>query len=218
MEEELAAGPEPVATGTGAGEGYGAEPTDVEEAAAAARRVVAALLHAGDRPGAELRDVAATLHGLADRLDAHAPATEARLAEMWADDGAVRHDPVAARRNPLAPPLTLTRRDDGSVTAVTTLGLPYQGPPGCVHGGISALLLDHTLGAASRRAGEPAVTGQLTLRYRRPTPLFAPLTLEARRLSVAGRRIQAEGTLSADGRVCVSATGLFVAHRLPRPR
>ncbi len=32
---------------------------------------------------------------------------------------------------------------------VVTLTLPYQGPPGHVHGGVSALLLDHVLGVAN---------------------------------------------------------------------
>ncbi len=84
---------------------------------------------------------------------------------MWRGDGMTRHDPVTGPENPIAPPVEYTAVDSHTIEAVTTLGLPYQGPPSCVHGGVSALILDHTLGVANGWAGVSGVTAELTIRY-----------------------------------------------------
>jgi acyl-coenzyme A thioesterase PaaI-like protein len=190
----------------------------VDAAVAAARRVVAALLHAGNNTAAEMNEVASQLDAVADHLESHAPARDDRMVDMWAGEGVTRHDPVTGPENALAPPLPLTGQPDGSISGTTTLGMPYQGPPGFVHGGISALLLDHTLGVANHWAGPSGMTAELTLRYHRTTPLFEPLTVTGRQVSVDGRKIRAEGTIAAGGEVCVSAQGLFIAKHPPRPR
>ena len=190
----------------------------VDAAVAAARRVIAALLHAGDNTAAEMNDVARQLDAVADHLESHAPARAERMVDMWAGEGVTRHDPVTGPENALAPPLPLAGNADGSISGTTTLGMPYQGPPGFVHGGISALLLDHTLGVANHWAGPSGMTAQLTLRYHRTTPLFEPLTVTGRQVSVDGRKIRAEGSIAAGGEVCVSAEGLFIAKHPPRPR
>ena len=190
----------------------------VDAAVAAARRVVAALLHAGSGSAAEMAGVAARLTEVAQHLEEHAPSREERLVDMWAGEGVTRHDPVTGPENAIAPPLPLRGLPDGSIEGTVTLGLPYQGPPGCVHGGVSALLLDHTLGVANHWAGDSGMTGTLTLRYHRPTPLFVELTVRARQVSVEGRKIRTTGEILAGEEVCVSADGLFVNKHLPRPR
>jgi hypothetical protein len=58
------------------------------------------------------------------------------------------------------------------------VGAAYEGPAGHVHGGVCALVLDHVLGATAHQPGRPAVTGTLTIRYLRGTPL-GPLRAEA---------------------------------------
>ncbi|WP_112469384.1 PaaI family thioesterase [Streptomyces triticisoli] len=190
----------------------------VDAAAAAARRLIAALLLAGDHTDADMTGVAKQLHAIADQLEAHAPAREERMVAMWRGEGITRHDPVTGPENALAPPLALYGKDDGSIEGTVTLGLPYQGPPGCVHGGVSALLLDHTLGVANHWSGTSGMTAELTVRYHRPTPLFEPLTITGRQISVDGRKIRTVGTVSAGGRDCVTAEGLFIDKHLPRPR
>jgi hypothetical protein len=190
----------------------------VDAAVAAARRVVNALLRAGNGSAAEMAAVARQLAEVAEHLEQHAPSREDRLVDMWAGEGVTRHDPVTGPENAVAPPLPLHGLPDGSIAGTVTLGLPYQGPPGCVHGGISALLLDHTLGVANAWAGDSGMTGTLTLRYHRPTPLFAELRVQARQVSVDGRKIRTTGEIIAGGEVCVSADGLFINKHLPRPR
>jgi predicted thioesterase len=55
------------------------------------------------------------------------------------------------------------------------------------------------------------MTATLELRYRRPTPLGVPLTVEAKASRVEGRKIYASGTIAGpDGRVTVEATAMFV--------
>ena len=55
----------------------------------------------------------------------------------------------------------------------------YEGPPGLVHGGVVALLLDQILGGAADHAGVPGMTGTLTVRYRKGTRL-GPVRVTAR--------------------------------------
>lgn len=191
-----------------------ARATGIDAAAAAARRVIESLLRAGDS-AADLSGVAGQLNAIADQLTAQAPTVDERIADMWSGEGVTRHDPVTGPENAIAPPMPIRGLADGSVEAKVTLHLPYQGPPGLVHGGVSALLLDHTLGTANFWAGASGRTGELTLRYHRPTPLFEELTVSGRQTAVAGRKIWTEGAIrAADGEVCVSAKGLFIT---PRP-
>ncbi|MDH3022799.1 PaaI family thioesterase [Gordonia alkanivorans] len=190
----------------------------IDAATAAARRVVDALLRT-DRGAADLGRVTEVLDGIADQLEAHAPEVADRLLDMWKGEGVTGHDPVTGRENAIAPPLRLVGRSEGHVEGVVTLSLPYQGPPGHVHGGVSALLLDHTLGVANAWAGQSGATAQLNVRYHRPTPLFEPLTVRGRLETVDGRKITTVGDIrTADGTVCVSVEALFVDRTVPRPR
>ncbi|MDT2008256.1 PaaI family thioesterase [Rhodococcus opacus] len=190
----------------------------VDRATEAARRVVDALLRT-DRGNANLDRVAEELNSIAGHLEEHAPAVAERLIDMWNGEGVTRHDPVTGPENAIAPPLVLEGMSDGSVQGTVTLTIPYQGPPGHVHGGVSALLLDHVLGVANAWAGKAGMTAQLSTRYHRPTPLFEPLTLTGKLMSVDGRKITTVGDIrTADGQVCVSVEGLFVDKTVPRPR
>ncbi|AQA20927.1 hypothetical protein BTZ20_0274 [Rhodococcus sp. MTM3W5.2] len=190
----------------------------VDRATAAARRVVDAMLRT-DRANANLDRVAEELNSIADHLEEHAPAVAERLIDMWNGEGVTRHDPVTGPENAIAPPIVLEGLSDGSVRGEVTLTMPYQGPPGCVHGGVSALILDHVLGVANAWGGQAGMTAQLNVRYHRPTPLFEPLTVTGRQMSVEGRKINTVGSITtADGEVCVSVEGLFIDAAVPRPR
>lgn len=121
---------------------------------------------------------------------------------------------VIGTRNPSAPPLVVHYESDGSVWAEFTLGAAYEGPPGHVHGGVSAMMLDHVLGATAHQPGRPAYTGSLTLRYHRPTPLRHPLRADAWIERTEGVKTFAAGELSDGSGVTVSAKGVFIH---PRP-
>ena len=125
-------------------------------------------------------------------------------------------NPVTGVGSALAPPLTI-RREEGGVVAETVLGLPYEGPPSYVHGGMSALMMDQLLGAAAIGAGLWGMTARLELDYRRPVPLETRLLLRAAVSEAAGRKVVITGTIAlaeAPGEPLVEARGVFVT---PRP-
>lgn len=111
--------------------------------------------------------------------------------------------------NPVAPPAEL-RWDGERIRGTATFGPPYVGPPNMVHGGIIALLFDEILGAANVCAGVGGFTGTLSVRYEAPTPLGGELELEGWVDSIEGRKINARGTISHDGRVTARAEGIFI--------
>lgn len=121
---------------------------------------------------------------------------------------------VVGVRNPIAPPLTLIGDEDG-VFAEFELSAAYEGPPNLVHGGVSAMILDQLLGEAAAAAGKPGMTGTLTVRYRRATPLGA-LRGEARVDRVDGIKTYAVGHIADAEGVCVEAEGVFILPRWAR--
>ena len=86
----------------------------------------------------------------------------------------------------------------------------YEGPPTCVHGGVIAETFDEMLGAAIIVAGNPGMTGTLTVRYRRPTPMRTPLRIEARFLSRDGRKIKTWAGMYDGDLLTAEADGLFI--------
>jgi acyl-coenzyme A thioesterase PaaI-like protein len=120
---------------------------------------------------------------------------------------------VVGLRNPVAPPLVLHHEPDGLVWSEFVLGAPYEGPAEHVHGGVSALILDHVLGATAHRAGRPAYTGTLTLRYRRRTALGRHLRAQAHIERTEGVKTFAVGHLADDEGVTVEAEGVFIHKR-----
>ena len=123
----------------------------------------------------------------------------------------VSHSPVVGRANPIAPPLDVWLGDDDTVVGVGTLGDAYEGPPGHVHGGFVAAMLDELLGFVQSLAGNPGMTARLSIAFRSPTPLHRPLRLEARLLKVDGRKILTKATIHDGDRLCAEADGLFVS-------
>ena len=85
-----------------------------------------------------------------------------------------------------------------------------------MHGGWIALAFDEMLGIANIATGHPGMTGRLTIRYRRPTPLHRPMEFEGWTDQVDGRRVVTRGTLTVDGSVTAEAEGLFVVIDLDR--
>jgi acyl-coenzyme A thioesterase PaaI-like protein len=124
---------------------------------------------------------------------------------------------VVGLRNPIAPPLTIVQdRERGSARSDFFLNALYEGPPGKVHGGVSALVLDQVLGEAAAAGGTPGMTGTLTLAYRKPTALGA-VSAEAWVESTAGIKTIVKGWLKdTEGEVCVEAEGLFILPRWAR--
>lgn len=178
--------------------------------AAAARELAdSVVLTAVD--GRELEQAANQLEAINARLRSHLGNNPPR--PDLGPDGRMRAlgNPVIGEANPVAPPLTVATAPDGTARAGFELGDVYEGPPGLVHGGICALILDHLLGSAGGAGGNPGMTANLSLRFRRPTPLHAPLTARAWTEGVEGRQTRLAGEITrSDGRATVEASGLFI--------
>jgi acyl-coenzyme A thioesterase PaaI-like protein len=124
-------------------------------------------------------------------------------------------NPVIGIRNPIAPPLTIHRGADDRMFTDFHLGAAYEGPPGHVHGGVSALVLDHVLGEVAAHAEHPRFTGTITLRYLRPTRL-GRLHAEARITRTDGVKAYASGHLADDEGITVEAQGVFIQPKWAR--
>ncbi len=112
--------------------------------------------------------------------------------------------------NPLAPPVVVHHEGGGRCWSEFVLGTAYEGPPKLVHGGVSALILDHMLGeAASEGLSKPRFTGTITVKYLRGTPL-GPLRSEAWFERTEGVKAFARGTISDAHGVTVEAEGIFI--------
>jgi hypothetical protein len=123
----------------------------------------------------------------------------------------VWNNAVIGLRNAIAPPLTIHHGDDGiSCWSEFTLNAAYEGPPGLVHGGVCALVLDHVLGeAASEGLTKPLFTGTITIRYVRGTPL-GRLRAEAAVERTEGFKSFVSGHLSDTEGITAEAEGIFV--------
>ncbi|MGA8253346.1 MAG: PaaI family thioesterase [Mycobacterium sp.] len=112
--------------------------------------------------------------------------------------------------NPIAPPMVVHHEDDGRCWSEFVLGSAYEGPPTLVHGGVSALVLDHILGeAASEGMTRPRFTGTITVKYLRGTPL-GPLRAEAFLDRTEGVKTYAPGFISDAEGITVEAEGVFI--------
>jgi acyl-coenzyme A thioesterase PaaI-like protein len=124
---------------------------------------------------------------------------------------------VIGIRNPLAPPVRIRRDDSGTSVCDFHLGAAYEGPPGHVHGGVAALVLDHLLGEAASDGINPRLTGTINFRYVRATRL-GDLRAEARITRTEGVKTYAVGHLADDEGVTVEAEGVFIQPRWARDR
>ncbi|BCQ08681.1 thioesterase [Mycobacterium heckeshornense] len=116
---------------------------------------------------------------------------------------------VIGMRNPIAPPLTI-HHDGGRCWSEFSLGIAYEGPPGLVHGGVCALVLDHILGeAASEGLTKPLFTGTISVKYLRGTPL-GELRAEAAIERTEGVKTFVRGSISDRTGTTAEAEGIFV--------
>lgn len=191
-------------------------------AADAARELVARARALLDRvvrlqPGPTSAEYARQLAAIVDRIDrdealgpepwTYTTSPAGRRAVEFAGGGP-RRDTTWATFNPIAPPLTLTVEEGCARGRVETSAVFY-GPPGRVHGGVVATLLDHTMGSMLNLLGRASYTARLTIDYLSPAPLGAALDLAAGIERAEGRRTFTWGTIHADGTLIAHANGLF---------
>ncbi|HEY2429491.1 MAG TPA: PaaI family thioesterase, partial [Acidimicrobiales bacterium] len=185
---------------------------EMRRAGNAVRRIIHKLV-ATRAPADELAGLATRLEGVADEL---APYPQGRAYEGFAESANAGNphaffdnSPIMGQANPLAPPMSVEVHDL-SVVGSVRFGAAYEGPPGCVHGGYVAATFDEILGMAQALTGLRGMTGTLTVRYRRPTPLHRDLRFVGEFVRQEGRKIFTEGRCLAGDEVTAEAEAIFV--------
>ena len=124
------------------------------------------------------------------------------------------YSPVLGERNPIAPPLRLTIAEDRSIEGRVTFDEQYNGPPfDTAHGGVLAMVYDELLAMAAYVTHGGGMTGRLTVHYRRPTPLFTPITVRAWLAEADGRKFTVRGEMRAGDQLCTEGEALFIQPR-----
>jgi Thioesterase superfamily len=202
-----------------------AHPAETERLVDATRSLIATLRMA-DSPVDVLEHAAALVREATELLAPHEvdgiPGQNALRAEYPDREqfatgdpaGFFPYSPVVGPLNAIAPPVTFTF-DGERLSGRGTLPAPYTGPPGTVHGGVVALVLDELLGATNACLGLGAYTGTLSIRYERPTPIGVELEFEAWVDRTERRKVFTVGTISAEGVVTARAEGVFIRVELP---
>ncbi len=201
--------------------GFEAPVGDPRERLAAAMRPIIAMIVAAELDDAQVAEAAREVEAIAERLAARKgpgkrprgqPDTNKPAQEFFPTS------PIIGMANPVSPPVTL-RVVDGEeggfreIRAEVNFDYQYEGPPTCVHGGVIAETFDEVLGAAVIVAGLPGMTGTLTVRYRKPTPLRTDLRIVARCLSRDGRKVRAWAGMYQGELLTAEADGLFILIR-----
>ncbi len=131
--------------------------------------------------------------------------------------GAQNHCFGCGQANDLGLRLTFSITPENSVVSFAQISENYEGPPGYLHGGIIATLLDEAMSKANRAQGVTAMTRQMQVDYLRPVPSNVPIQVQGRVTRSEGRKHWTEARISfvdpqgTPGRLLAQATALFIA-------
>lgn len=109
--------------------------------------------------------------------------------------------------------MTVTRNGDVA-EARFVIGDSYEGAPGRSHGGIVALAFDDAMGFVLSIIHSVAYTGEISVRYKAPTPLNTPLVIRARLDRIEGRKLHLVAEMSEDrpdAPLIATSHALFIA-------
>ncbi|MCB9564240.1 MAG: PaaI family thioesterase [Kofleriaceae bacterium] len=166
-------------------------------------------------PLAELEALAADADALRARAAAHAGQRPFPAYAAPVDGDLATILPwgvISGPYNPIAAPVIM-HIDDGKAYGTVTFGLPYEGPPGGVHGGVVAMVFDQILAFAAVAAGIPGHTRSLTTAYRRITPLHTELRFAAWVERTEDRKVFVRGDCHAGDTLVSEADAVFIRFR-----
>lgn len=189
--------------------------TAVEDLAVAIRGLADVAVETAVDP-AIVRDVAARVRDLTDRL---AGATNDDPFSDLRDD-----PPDIARPSKLMPinpiigdcnsgrPDVQVHYEDGAVYGRANLSKRFTGPPGYVHGGVTAMLADQIVALTPGAAGllRGGITKALAIRYRKPVPIREEVSLWGV-CTPDGDDLAATFTISTGAGVAVEGSAVIVS-------
>lgn len=109
--------------------------------------------------------------------------------------------------------------DNNELVAIFKPVEEHQSYPERLHGGISATILDETLGRAITIEEETiwGVTVELNIKYKKPVPLNQELKVVAKVTRNTSRMFEGEGKIIlANGDIAVTATGKYIKMSLDK--
>jgi uncharacterized protein (TIGR00369 family) len=113
--------------------------------------------------------------------------------------------------NPAGLHLEFKLAADHTVVCQAAVSEAFEGPPGYLHGGIIATLLDETMSKAVRALGLTAMTRQMEIDYLRPVPSRSPVRIEGRIVRSEGHKHWTEARiLNNKGSALARSKGLFI--------
>ncbi len=121
---------------------------------------------------------------------------------------------VCGLKNPYGLKASYYELDNGDLVCVFQPQEHHQSYPGRTHGGITAAVLDETIGrAVMHRRDTPTwgVTVEFSIKYRKPIPYGETLRAVGRITNDSGRLFEGTGELLLDdGTVAAEATGKYL--------
>ena len=116
---------------------------------------------------------------------------------------------VGGRSHPCSPDL-VWQEEPNRITGTVTFGQAFEGPPGHVHGGWVAGVLDHLMGMTHVRTGYPGMTGGLSVRYLKPTPLNQVIQVSAEAREIDDKRTEVKAAMRCGDTTTATAEAIFV--------
>jgi acyl-coenzyme A thioesterase PaaI-like protein len=116
---------------------------------------------------------------------------------------------VAGLANPTAVDIKVQPGGD-EVVAQVYFRKGFEGPPGRAHGGIVAATFDDVTGFIIGRIGQPAFTGELTVRYVNAVPIETPIEMRARLDGQERRKLFISAEATANGVVVATCKAIYI--------
>ena len=116
---------------------------------------------------------------------------------------------VGGRSHPCSPELHWQEASN-RISGTVTFSQAFEGPPGHVHGGWVAGVLDHLMGMTHVRTGYPGMTGGLSVRYLKPTPLNQVIQVSAEARELGDKRTEVKAAMRCGDTTTATAEAIFV--------
>ena len=116
---------------------------------------------------------------------------------------------MAGRSHPCSPEITW-HAEPKQLRCTVTFGEAFEGPPGYVHSGWVAGVLDHLMGMTHVHMGQPGMTSGLTVQYLKPTPLRQVITISAVAEALSQRLTEVKAEMRCGDSITATATATFV--------
>lgn len=116
---------------------------------------------------------------------------------------------VGGRSHPCSPELRWQEASN-RITGTVKFSQAFEGPPGHVHGGWVAGVLDHLMGMTHVRTGHPGMTGGLSVRYLKPTPLNQVIEVSAQATELDDKRTEVNAEMRFGETTTATAEAIFV--------